>query len=298
MEDRLQEIYSKVDGFKELSDHIAWFSVSQGRKLLEGDESALAGLHETIRQLSARKQALLVNAGYPADYLAPIYTCPDCQDTGYLPNREKCHCFKQAIIRLLYEQSGLENSLDRENFGHLSYDYYEGDALECFRRTVDISKKFIETFDSDYHNLFFYGTVGTGKSFLSSCIARELLESEHSVVYMSAIHLFEILSRSMFDYRNKEDLATYNKELFDCDLLIIDDLGTEYPTNVISSVFFSLLNGRNMAQKSTIISTNLSFEGVSNRYSDRSFSRIMQNYIVCKFTGPDIRIIQKQQSRK
>ena len=126
MEDRLQEIYSKVDGFKELSDHIAWFSVSQGRKLLEGDESALAGLHETIRQLSARKQALLVNAGYPADYLAPIYTCPDCQDTGYLPNREKCHCFKQAIIRLLYEQSGLENSLDRENFGHLSYDYYEG----------------------------------------------------------------------------------------------------------------------------------------------------------------------------
>ena len=151
MEDRLQEIYSKVDGFKELSDHIAWFSVSQGRKLLEGDESALAGLHETIRQLSARKQALLVNAGYPADYLAPIYTCPDCQDTGYLPNREKCHCFKQAIIRLLYEQSGLENSLDRENFGHLSYDYYEGEALECFRRTVDISKKFIETFDSDYH---------------------------------------------------------------------------------------------------------------------------------------------------
>ena len=293
MEDRLQEIYSKVDGFKELSDHIAWFSVSQGRKLLEGDESALAGLHETIRQLSARKQALLVNAGYPADYLAPIYTCPDCQDTGYLPNREKCHCFKQAIIRLLYEQSGLENSLDRENFGHLSYDYYEGEALECFRRTVDISKKFIETFDSDYHNLFFYGTVGTGKSFLSSCIARELLESEHSVVYMSAIHLFEVLSKSMFDYRNKEDLVTYNKELFDCDLLIIDDLGTEYPTNVISSVFFSLLNGRNMAQKSTIISTNLSFEDVSNRYSDRSFSRIMQNYIICKFTGPDIRIIQK-----
>ncbi len=110
---------------------------------------------------------------------------------------------------------------------------------------------------------------------------------------MSAIHLFEILSKSMFDYKNKEDLVTYNKELFDCDLLIIDDLGTEYPTNVISSVFFSLLNGRNMAQKSTIISTNLSFEDVSNRYSDRSFSRIMQNYIVCKFTGPDIRIIQK-----
>ncbi len=293
MEARQQEVYSRVPQFKDLSDHIASLSVSQGRKFLEGDDSALKSLHESIQALSAHKKKLLSDAGYPPDYLDPIYSCPDCQDTGYLPNREKCHCFKQAIIRLLYEQSGLEKSLETENFDHLSYDYYEGEALECFRRTVSISRNFIETFDTDYHNLFFYGTVGTGKSFLSSCIARELLESEHSVVYMSAIHLFEILSKSMFDYKQKEDLVAYNRALFDCDLLIIDDLGTEYPTNVVSSVFFSLLNGRNIAQKSTIISTNLSFEDVSNRYSDRSFSRIMQNYTICKFTGPDIRIIQK-----
>lgn len=292
-EQRTAEINEKVEGYKELSDSIASLSVAHARRLLEGDDSALDGLHQDIQKLSVMKQELLVNAGYPADYLEPVYTCPDCKDTGYLENRQKCHCFKQAVIRFLYEQSGLQKTLETDNFDHLSYDYYEGEALECFHRTVEISKKFIETFDSDYHNLFFYGTVGTGKSFLSSCIARELLESEHSVVYTSAINLFEVLSKSMFDYKNKEDLITYHKELFDCDLLIIDDLGTEYPTNLISSVFFSLLNGRNMARKSTIISTNLSFEDVSNRYSDRSFSRIMQNYIVCKFTGPDIRIIQK-----
>lgn len=89
----------------------------------------------------------------------------------------------------------------------------------------------------------------------------------------------------MFDYKNKEDLAAYHKELFDCDLLIIDDLGTEYPTNVVSSVFFSLLNGRNMAQKSTIISTNLSFEDVSNRYSDRSFQGLCKIILYVNLRG-------------
>ena len=290
---RKEEIYARIPAYQELEQQISGLCIMQGRKLLSGDKQALDDMKKQLHALSAQKQQLLKEHGYPADYLEPVYDCPDCQDTGYLPDHSKCHCMKQKIAHYLYEQSGLENLLETENFSHLSTDYYQGEDLARFKKTVQNARKFVSDFSSHYRNLLFYGTVGTGKSFLSSCIARELLESEHSVVYMSAIHLFEILSKSMFDYKNKEDLAAYHKELFDCDLLIIDDLGTEYPTNVISSVFFSLLNGRNMAQKSTIISTNLSFEDVSNRYSDRSFSRIMQNYIVCKFTGPDIRIIQK-----
>ncbi len=299
LEQRTNEVFSKVEGYRELSESIASVSIAQGKKLLEGDDNALSELKETLHSLTAMKQQLLVGAGYPADYLEPIYTCRDCKDTGYLANRSKCHCFKQAVINLLYEQSGIQETLQTENFAHLSYDFYDGQDLQRFQNNVAECEQFIQSFDSDYHNLFFYGTVGTSKSFLSSCIAKELIESEHSVLYTSAVNLFETLSKSMFDYKSNDDLASYHKELYDCDLLIIDDLGTEYTTNVTASAFFSVLNGRHLAQKSTIISTNLSLEDVLNRYSDRTLSRIMQHYTICKFTGPDIRIIQKKlQCRK
>ncbi len=298
VEARTAEVYAKVEGYRELSESIAAISVSQGKKLLEGDEHALKELRASIKNLSSMKEQLLMSAGYPADYLAPVYHCPDCKDTGYI-NGVKCHCFKQAIIDLLYEQSGIREMLEKENFSTLSYEYYEGEALERFQNTVNECRNFIKTFDSDYHNLFFYGTVGTGKSFLSGCVARELIESGHSVIYFSASGLFETLSRNMFDYKNKDDVLRFHEDLYDCDLLIIDDLGTEYTSNVTVSVFFSLLNERHLCQKSTIISTNLSLEDLRNRYSDRVFSRITNQYTICKFTGPDIRMIKKRlQNRK
>lgn len=298
VEERTAEVYTKVEGYRELSESIAAISVSQGKKLLEGDEHALEDLRTSIKNLSSMKEQLLTGAGYPADYLDPVYGCPDCKDTGYI-NGVKCHCFKQAVIDLLYEQSGIREMLEKENFHTLSYDFYQGEDLEHFQNTVNKCRNFIKTFDSDYHNLFFYGTVGTGKSFLSGCIARELIESGHSVIYFSAAGLFETLSRNMFDYKNKDDVLRFHEDLYGCDLLIIDDLGTEYTSNVAVSVFFSLLNERHLSQKSTIISTNLSLEDLRNRYSDRVFSRITNQYTICKFTGPDIRMIKKRlQNRK
>lgn len=298
LEERTQEIYTKVEGYRALSESIATLSVSQGKKLLEGDEHALEELRSSIHNLSSMKKQLLTGAGYPADYLDPVYTCPDCKDTGYTDGI-KCHCFKQAEINLLYEQSGIRDMIEKENFNMLSYEYYEGESLERFQNTVNECRNFIKTFNSDYHNLFFYGTVGTGKSFLSGCIAKELLESGHSVIYFSAAGLFETLSRNMFDYKNKDEVLHFHEDLYGCDLLIIDDLGTEYTNNIAVSVFFSLLNERHLNRKSTIISTNLSLEDLRNRYSDRVFSRITNQYTICKFTGPDIRMIKKRlQNRK
>ncbi len=290
-EERTAEVYAKVEGYRELSESIATISVSQGKKLLNGDEHALEELRSSIRNLVSMKEQLLTGAGYPANYLDPVYICPDCKDTGYIDGA-KCHCFKQAEIDLLYEQSGIHDMLQKENFDVLSYEYYEGEALEQFQNTVNKCRNFIKNFDSDYHNLFFYGTVGSGKSFLSSCVAKELLDSSHSVVYFSAIGLFETLSRNMFDYKSKDEVLRFHENLYGCDLLIIDDLGTEYTNNVVASALFSLLNERHLYQKSTIISTNLSLEDLRNRYSDRILSRITTQYILCKFSGPDIRTLK------
>ncbi|MDE6202541.1 MAG: ATP-binding protein, partial [Lachnospiraceae bacterium] len=205
LEERTAFIYKNVDGYRELAESIAAISVSQGRKLLEGDDFAMEDLRSSLRSLSSMKEQLLISAGYPADYLAPIYDCPDCKDTGYADG-VKCHCFRQAVIDLLYEQSGIRDMLEKENFSILSYDYYQGEDLERFQKTVNACINFIKTFDSDYQNLFFYGTVGTGKSFLSGCIAKELIENGHSVIYFSAAGLFETISRNMFDYKNKDDV--------------------------------------------------------------------------------------------
>lgn len=297
LEERTAYVKEHVPGYRELSDQIASVCVMQGKKLLEGDTSALARLHETVSELSAGKKKLLAQALLPADYLDPIYDCPDCKDTGY-HDGIKCHCFRQAVIDLLYEQSGIRSQLEKENWDTLSYSYYQGEDLTRFQNAVAACQQFLKTFDLDYRNLFFYGTVGTGKSFLSGCIAKDLIESGHSVIYFSAAELFDQLSRSRFDYKNTETQSVH-EDLLSCNLLIIDDLGTEYTGNMTASQFFSLLNERHLRQKSTIISTNLSLEDIRNRYSDRVFSRLTNQYTICKFTGPDIRMLKKRlQNRK
>ena len=292
--DKRQDFVNKtIPEYKELSSQISSLSIEHASRLLDGDESALADLKGMIASLRNRKAQLLLDAGLPLDYLEPKFVCPDCKDTGYISN-EKCHCFKQQIISLLYQQSNIKDMLDENNFSTLSYDFYEGEDLLHFQNAVKTCKDFIDCFNSDYHNLFFYGTVGTGKSFLSGCVAKELMDHGHSVIYFSSTGLFEKLSQMSFDYHAKEDLADLYEDLYSCDLLIIDDLGTELTNNFSSSQFFSCLNERILRKKSIIISTNLSLQELRDRYSDRIFSRITSNFKLCKITGPDIRMYKKR----
>ena len=184
--------------------------------------------------------------------------------------------------------------LKTENFSTMSFDYFDGDDLTRFQNAVENCRNYVETFNKDYRNLFFYGTVGTGKSFLSGCVAKELLEKGNSVIYFSATDLFERLSKSTFQYKNKETADVLLQDLYNCDLLIIDDLGTEFTTALSLAEFFSLINERHLRKKSTIISTNLSLDDLQDRYKDRIFSRLFTNYNLIKLTGPDIRILKKR----
>lgn len=289
LEERRKYVYAHVDGYKEMEDSVASLSVEQGRKLLEGNETALSELKFLLKNLSESKTSLLTASGFPATYLEPIYDCPDCQDTGYI-NGKKCHCFRQAEISLLYEQSNISRMLEKENFSVLSYEFYEGEDLARFQNAVKECKKFIGNFSFHYHNLLFYGTVGTGKSFLSGCIANELIGGGYSVIYFSALSLFECLAYYSFDPKEKARLHSFYEDIYGCDLLVIDDLGTETTNAFINSQLFACLNERQLRRNATVISTNLNLEELQARYSDRIFSRLTSNYTFCKLTGADIRI--------
>ena len=151
-ERRLACVYDRIPGYRDLEDMVAAVSVAQGRKLLAGDEEAMEDLRDSLAELSGRKAQLLEDAGFTPDYLEPVYECPDCQDTGYIGS-EKCHCFKQAMITLLYEQSNIREMLRTENFDTLSYEYYEGEDLSRFKNAVRTCRNFVKNFNSDYHNL-------------------------------------------------------------------------------------------------------------------------------------------------
>lgn len=299
VETRIAEVYSQNARLQEIDDTISSCSISQAKKLLEGDSCALSDLKQQIASLKEEKAALLCALGYPKDYFTPPYHCKDCRDTGYI-NNKRCHCFKQAAIDLVYTQSNIKNILATENFTHFSYDYFSDEqkdpatglsSLAGMQRAVRESHCFIDAFDDSFQNLFFYGDTGVGKTFLSNCIAKELLDSGHSVIYFTAFGLFDIFQKNVFD-KNTDAIAAH-QNIFDCDLLIIDDLGTEMSNSFTVSQLFLCLNERLLRKKSTIISTNLSMNQLADTYSERTFSRVFSNYTMIKLFGDDIRIKKK-----
>ena len=242
---RYEEVCTKVPEFKSLDESISILSVQYGKKLLNGDSTALSSLKEELEILRSSKKHLLVSAGFPSDYLDPVYDCPDCRDTGYIGN-QKCHCFKKAIIQLLYDQSNIKEFPTEASFEHFRLDFYPSSlydkttgrsARAMMEDTLRICHRFIDTFGKEFQNLFFYGSVGVGKTYLSTCIAREIMEREYSVVYFSAPQLFNTLAQTKFD---KSDVDSRNmaEYIYNCDLLIIDDLGSEYTNAFITAQFF------------------------------------------------------------
>lgn len=294
LEDHKEEVYELIPEYKQLDAEIGNLSVEQGRKLIGGDESALSVLREKVSCMVNRKAELLSEYGFPADYLKPIYNCPDCKDTGYI-GTERCTCLKQEIIRELYSQSNIEAVLETENFDNLSYEYYNDSDVEKMRHIVDECKDFASNFNDEYENLLLLGNVGVGKTYLTNCIAGELLKKGNSVIYFTSNKLFDTLAKYAFKTgENEDDLSEIHDDVFSCDLLIIDDLGTEMTNSFVSSQLFTILNERNIRKKSTIISTNLSFEQLSEKYSDRTFSRIYGFYKMLKIEIDDIRITKKR----
>lgn len=284
---RVRGIYERLPEYKALEDRTADISAKAAILAASGQKEEAAALVKELGRISEEKKKLLADAGVPDGYLSVQYACPDCRDTGYIRGR-KCHCLELKLTKHYYARSGIYDKLLTENFDTFSFDHYKGEDLSNIREIYSAAKRFVETFAESYRNMLFYGSVGCGKSFMSNCIAKALIDEGVAVTYISAIKLFDILSAHLFG-RQEANAAEY-RMLFNSPLLIVDDLGTEVSSSAVSSELFSLLNERDLASLSTVISTNYSLPELKDKYSDRAFSRLLGNYEIYRFSGDDIRV--------
>lgn len=293
---RIDEIMHKVPSYKQYNDEISSISVASAKARLRGDSSSLDMLANKVKTLESKMVEALVNAGYSRNYLDPIYTCNDCKDTGYIGNA-KCHCFRQAEINLLYRQSNIKDILSKENFDTFDIrlfsdniaNGYDVSPRQNMSDILNVCKEFTDEFPNG-RNLLFMGEPGVGKTFMTNCVAKAILDKSYSVLYLSAIELFEYFSskNDINDYSGLDN-SRHSMQIIDCDLLIIDDLGTEVYNSFTNSKLFYCINQRILENRSTIISTNFNLEQMMNAYSERILSRIMNSYQCIKLIGTDLR---------
>lgn len=292
---RREEIKNKYPEILELDTTIQKLCLNLSMAALRGitDQNELNNIKEEITDLRAKKYETLVSHGYNPDYLNLHYNCPKCKDTGFI-GIEKCSCFKSKLIKLYYKDSDLEEAVKTNNFKNFNINLYPNHKLNDERYTPRkniedileyITGEYLPNFKNSNTNLLFYGNSGTGKTFLSWCIAKELLDKGFLVVYKTSDDLLRALKDIKFN--NDTDLENL---LINCDLLIIDDLGSEQITDFSSTELFTLINKKILKNKKMLISTNLSLPLISKRYSERISSRIIGEFKLFKFFAEDIRI--------
>ena len=311
-EDRRGNAYRQIPELGSLDRAVAFSAVENVRRSLSPMSVHAAGgaavpFRDLLKKAAGgespedKRRRLLREHGFPEDYLDPVYTCPDCRDTGFIGTKH-CHCFQKEVIRLFYTQSGLKDILQKENFDTFDLTYYPEDMIhpksgKSSRSIMTAALASCRAFAADYGTgtqsdfLFLTGQTGAGKTFLTHCIAKELIDSGRSVIYYSAGELFDRLADARFSReQDKADSPVNDVYLSGCDLLIIDDLGTEMVNAFVVSALFQLLSSRITKGLGIVISTNLSIQDLSKIYSERISSRILERFTLIEVFGKDNRV--------
>ncbi|MDD6795407.1 MAG: ATP-binding protein [Clostridiaceae bacterium] len=300
---RKAEIQKLYPAIIEIDNQIQKLSLQLSLAILKSTDSSetLKEYKNRITDLRMKKGEMLVARGYSADYLNIHYRCSKCNDTGFI-GTQKCTCYKEGLIKLYYDNSSLRNILNEKNFNNFDINLFSphrlGDEKYSPRRNIEniyeyIRGEYIPHFNNIDTNLLFFGSPGSGKSYLSYCIAKDLLDLGHLVVYKTADELISDLKSVRFNNNTK-----LNEALVECDLLIIDDLGTEQINEFTITELFNLLNTKLLKNKKMLISTNLTLADITKVYSERISSRLLGEFKLFKFYSEDIRIAQNLKRNK
>jgi len=294
---RRLEIYESLPRIKEIDAELAQIGISITRMAISS-KGSLDNIQHQSKALREEKQQLYEKNGITEDYITNTYLCKKCQDSGFIQN-ERCTCLKQRLIEKYYDISNIRGQLAVENFDTFDIRYYSEtinpktgvSPQRAMQVTYQKALGFVKQFDESgkFHNLLFYGDTGLGKTFLCNCIAKDLLDSGRTVLYVTAPQIFKLIEDHRFN-RNESELSDDAiNSVTEVDLLILDDLGAEFSTMVTSAALFNIINQRILSKLPTVISTNLSPAELESNYSDRVVSRFWGYYQACKFYGEDIR---------
>ena len=299
---RHEEAYARVPELRRLDDRIASL-VPQAAASAMGHGPSLEELRAESLDLQARRAELLVENGWPMTWLDGAWDCPKCRDTGYVRG-EMCSCLKRLYDKAQAQDLSALLKLGSESFGTFDLGLYDdrpdpvsGVAPRVQMETVfGICYDYALYFGKRRENYLFRGGTGLGKTFLSACIAREVAKQGFSVVYETAVGALAAFEEQRFS-RDGEDAARAEalvRRMSGCDLLILDDLGTEMMTEFTRSALYTLINTRLLGRKKTVISTNLTAAQMEKRYTPQIVSRLEGEYQVLSFAGSDIRALKKE----
>lgn len=293
---RQDEVYNKIPKLKQIEDKIRKLNIQRIEEAINSKD--FSKTVQEVKDLKEEKDSLLKKAGYKADYLEIKYHCDICKDTGIVDNKA-CICRKKLLAEKLYDQSSIKNRILKENFSTFNPNLYrksiqEGEYLSPYENIISIKEdmqKLLEKQNKKIPNMYFFGKVGTGKTFMINCIAKELMDRGVPVLYQSSNDMLNFLNNYQFMYpEEKKEHRSKVDLIYDVDILIIDDLGTEMVTEVTKSNLFEVINKRIVAEKTTIISSNIMIYDMGRFYDSRISSRIMGEYTPIEFYGNDVRI--------
>lgn len=301
---RREEVYSKLPKARELEKEISSCGIKAAKAVISGSDvvAQMKALRDRNLSLQTQLSELLISNGYSESVFEPRYTCKLCNDRGYYEENGKtlvCHCLKQTLISCACDELNRSAPLSLCTFDSFSLDYYSKavdsrlgvSPYSQMKKILLYCKKYASDFGKSSESILMKGATGLGKTHLSLAIANEAIRNGYGVIYTSAPSLMQELERQYFS--KNDDSNDFSDMLFDCDLLIVDDLGTEFHSQFSVSQLYNILNSRLLAQKPIIVNTNLSMQELEKVYTERFVSRISGSAQKLDFLGSDIRIRKK-----